>query len=771
MRPTGILINASAAALLVSTLAMAPGCGDSDAASKPGTATHDPTTAKDKTPARRSVRTGLATWRALLAEAPRAELWDGGALIDLGTADAFKYTRGGWETGWGKTGKDGAVSFTEVVERAVELDVFAQAPVTELVMRARSAVKGQKVVAYVNGTALGNTDLGETWSTVRVPLGKTPVPAGRLDVTMSFRDAAGKGARAEVDWVWLRAADTAADTEPVILPRVLPVKVGATPERSLPAPSARTYSFYMEVPEAASLVFDYGADKATALSVSAQAEGEPEKQLFKATAEAGKWKEAKVDLGAYAGKAIRLDLSSTGKDAAFGWGEPEIMIPKSAAPKVAATSAARPKNVIFILMDTARADAYGPFNPKNEVETPTYDAFAKTATVFLNAHDDANWTKPSVTTQLTGLYPSTHDTKTDPAVLPDDITLLSQHLQAQGFHTAGFVANGFISKKFGFEKGWDTFKNYIRLGIPSDSEYVYADATDWLEKNAGNGRFFLYVQIIDPHVVYRAHKTTGLYYKGTYKGWLGPTIAADEQVAISDGKHAASDDDFAWIKAMYFGEVTYHDREMGKFFATLDKMGLRKDTLIVVTNDHGEELYDHKRLGHGHSLYEELIRSPMAISYPGLFPAGKEMSEVVETVDVSPTIVDALGVAPLKDVDGQSLLPLVQGQPSLRPYYAVSEFLGAQRSVRVSDYKLIVSSGNRVELYNVATDPKETADLQGKADIAQRLCEVYLGEGLASPNKAQRLQDMRVQRQFKSTKANIDPALKKQLEALGYFTE
>src|SRR5690606_10745229 len=114
-------------------------------------------------------------------------------------------------------------------------------------------------------------------------------------------------------------------------------------------------------------------------------------------------------------------------------GEPEIMIPRDAAPKPAAPGAP-PKNVIVLVMDTARADAFGPFaGPDRVVKTPAFDALAARGTVFAAAYDNENWTKPSVATTLSGLYPSTHDAKEDASKLSDDVELLSERLRREGF--------------------------------------------------------------------------------------------------------------------------------------------------------------------------------------------------------------------------------------------------------------------------------------------------------------------------------------------------
>ena len=709
-----------------------------------------------------SQRTKLAPFRALVDESARAELDAGGIFVDFGTADQQKYTRGGWNSGWGAQKNSDGISFAEVGSRKVDVDV--QIPpggaVSEIVIRGRSQTAGQVLTVYVDGTPIGDAAMASEWSTLRIPAKELEPGRHNVDFVMKL----GGSPRAEIDWAWFSREAGAA--EPLVGPRVMPLRIGSRPKRSLVAPSSRSYSFYMQVPEKAVLVADVGSDKSAQFRVSAAVDGAEPTELWSGSAE-GDWQEIAVDLASLAGKAARLELSVSGPGGVAGWGEPEIMI---APPGATAAAGGRAKNAIVILIDTVRADTFAPFSPSNKVVTPAYDALAKESTVFLNAYNQENWTKPSVATTLTGTYPSTHNTKTDGAKLPDEVELISEHLKKAGFATAGFVANGYVSEKFGFQRGWDVFKNYIRESVPSEAEVVYGDALEWLKAHK-DSPYFLYIQTIDPHVVYRVEREfSDQYYEGDYSGPLGSTVDAAEQIALGKGSLKASEDDLGWLKALYWGEVSYHDQQMGRFIEELKTTGVFDDTVLVITNDHGEELGDHGKFGHGHSLFEELLRAPLLFHFPKVF-AAKEVSEVVENVDLMQTVLDVLGQKPMAAADGASLLPLLRGEAVQRPYYSLSEFLDSRRASRVGNYKLIVSVGNYEALYDVVADRGEENDLSKSHPIALRMVEVSMGEGLANPNKAQRLDDISTKRQFRAGEADIDPEMRKQLEALGYFGE
>ena len=750
------LLCAAAAWALVSTACK----GGDDKAQPSGKAQSGktPSTAEPPTP---SARTDHHPYRILLDESARAELDVGGLLVDFGTADQYKYTRGNWKTGWGESTNDKGISFAAVKSRNGVLDiVVTDKAVAEVVTRVRSAVAKQVLTIYVDGARVGDAPVTAEWSNVRIPA--TGLEPGRHRVELVFT-AKGE-VRAEVDWLWL--SREAGGTEPLVVPRVIPIRVGERPKRALVAPTSRDYSFLMQPPANATLIADFGANVESQFAVLADTADGQTHELFSAKGE-NKWQEAVVDLSKFANTPIRLRLRTTGSEGVAGWGEPEIMV--ADAPVVGDT-AKRPKNVIVILIDTVRADVFAKFNPDNKVVTPAFDALADKSTVFVNAYNQENWTKPSVATTLSGTYPTTHDTKSDSAKLPDEVELISEYLKGNGFATAGFVANGYVSKKFGFERGWDVFKNYIRLEKPSEAEYVYGDALEWLKANRDKPHF-LYIQTIDPHVVYRVEREyTKNYFDGDYKGPLGPSIIAEEQIALGKKKMKATERDLAWLKALYWGEVTYHDEHMGRFLAELETMGALDDTVLIVTNDHGEELGEHGRYGHGHSLYEELLRAPMLVHYPPMFPA-QVRPEVVENVDVAPTIVDLLGLKPMQKADGTSLLPLIAGEAVQRPYYALSEFLSGKRAIRVGDYKMHYSAGPNVSIYQVTKDRTEAEDIANGNLIARRLLEVHRGEALAALDKRQRLQDISIKRQFKAGEADIDPELRKQLEALGYFGE
>ena len=716
-------------------------------------------------PAKPSVRTKLKTLRPLLNEAARAELHAGGVFIDMGTADQHKFTRGGWSTGWGANTSEGSATLAQVEGGNTALDVDFLQPVSEVVLHARSSVAGQMVTLYFDGKATQSVAVPAAFADVRLSVGATPSTAGRHNVRLVWKSD-GKP-RAQIDWVWF--PETAGGKAPLPVPRVMPLRMGNSSRRALVAPTPRTYSYYLEPPIGlpAQLVFDYGSSVGAEFAVRVTDGAEKTNELFKDKGTAD-WQEATVELTAYAGKALRIDLVTTGGEGVTGWGEPELMVTPDRAPAPVA-SAGKAKNLVFILIDTQRADEFGPINPTNTTDTPSYDELAKSSLVFTHAYNNENWTKPSVATSLTGLYPTTHTAKTDTASLPEAAELISEHLKKEGFNTVGLVANGYVSEKFGFQYGWDYFRNFIRENLRSEADNVYGEAIKWVKERKTDDRFFLYVHTIDPHVSYKADEAyVKRYHPAPYTGPLGKSIETEEQIKLGKEPTKFSDNDRDWVRSLYHAEVTFHDEQMGKFLAVLKEMNLMKDTMVIITNDHGEELGDHGRFGHGHSLHDELLHAPLLFHYEPIFKSA-QFEDVVEHVDLAPTLVDALGVSPMKDADGVSMLPRLRGESVDLPGTAISEFAEGRRAIHVGGWKFERSIGTLRELYDIRNDVGEKTNLVEKNLIALRMCEIHLGEGLATPNKRRRLQNTSERKRFEAQKADIDPEMRRQLEALGYF--
>ena len=167
------------------------------------------------------------------------------------------------------------------------------------------------------------------------------------------------------------------------------------------------------------------------------------------------------------------------------------------------------------------------------------------------------------------------------------------------------------------------------------------------------------------------------------------------------------------------------------------------------------------------------------MSFPPIFKPGRNIKTIVEHADLAPTILDALGVPPMKTAEGISFLPFIEDGVGKRqhPFYAIAWSRKGMRSVRVGDWKLITGkSSGWMYLYNLGDDPDEKNNLlqkgkapEGKALLAGRLCEIYMSEALATPDKTKRLEGAAQKQRYNSQEIPIDEKTRKELEALGYL--
>ena len=175
---------------------------------------------------------------------------------------------------------------------------------------------------------------------------------------------------------------------------------------------------------------------------------------------------------------------------------------------------------------------------------------------------------------------------------------------------------------------------------------MFGEAEGWIEKNR-DGRFFVYIQTIDPHVPYDPPaKFLEMYDPEPYSGQVQNrrTHLMLDDAKKNPKKYAFTKRDKERIEALHDGEISYHDEYFGKFLAKLRELGLDENTIIVVTSDHGEEFQEHGSWGHGHSVYQELLGVPLLFRWPGVIPANARVAPVVSTLDIGPTVLEATGV-------------------------------------------------------------------------------------------------------------------------------
>jgi len=468
-----------------------------------------------------------------------------------------------------------------------------------------------------------------------------------------------------------------------------------------------------------------------------------------------------IDLGPLEGQVLQLALTAADREVTLL--RPAIVTP--AAPQVEAPTTIR--NVLVYLIDTLRADKLSPYNGDTRVQTPGLSRFLESAVTMLGAHSQENWTKPSVATLLTSLMPWEHTATGGESVLPRSVEMLPEILSEAGYSTGSFIANGYVSSRFGFGQGWDSYRNYIREGRRTDAEFVAADTLQWLDRISEEQPFFLYVHTIDPHVPYRPpDEFLEMYDSEPYRGPVNFRRDATLLENIKIGRIDVNARDRRRLEALYDGEISYHDIHFNAILEGLSRRGHADDTIVIVTSDHGEEFWDHGSVGHGHSVYEELLRVPLFVRIPGVTRGMTQIEGAVGLVDVVPTILETLQMPIPDHMSGRSFLDRLRGQDQDHPPSTTSGFMENWRTIVVDDWKLIQRRLTDPRIYNLREDRGEENDVAARSPIATRWLRGELGLSLAESQPQSR---RRRRTRHRAEQTAIDPELEAQLRALGYI--
>ena len=700
---------------------------------------------------------------ALAAHVARAEIRQGRVLVeDHGVPGGAKYTLGGWLTSTGEDRVVGGASAMIIPGTSAKLALPSEGTEAQvLAVRARGG-RRDRLRVFLNTREIGGGELAAdgAWTTVRVSIAAGVLKRG--ENTLLLRSA---NSGVAIDWVKL-GPDAEVDDAAPASPEQLAVRDGQA--AALAVPAGLTLGFAAEIPRAARLRGTVKGASGARLELIAKRDGADDLVLARVDATA-QGAALDADLGALAGDIVRLDLRAVG-------GEVRVVAPGIVTLDGAAPTATRPiKNVIVYLIDTLRADKLQAVNPRSRVLTPGLARFVETAAVMAGAHTQENWTKPSVATLLSSLFPWQHQAITTEAVVPNDVELLPETLSARGFHTGAFIANGYVSDRFGFRQGWTSYRNYVREGRRNVAQYVAADVLEWLDQRPQEKPFFLYVHTIDPHVPYKPPRQFLEMYDATpYSGVVN--FASDNELLekIKAGRIPLNARDKVHLEALYDGEISYHDVHFNSILDGLARRNLADDTMVIIVADHGEEFWDHGSVGHGHSVYEELLHIPMIVRLPGTTATALRVEDAVGLVDVMPTVLEALGQPLPNGLAGQSFLPLLRGETADAPRSAVSGFMEGWRTVVSGRYKLIHRTLERQMLYDLSRDPHEQTDLGPEHPIGVRYLRGMLGMALgaaedapaaAATGTAPRRARPQVHEQETTT---IDPQTEAQLRALGY---
>jgi arylsulfatase A-like enzyme len=432
--------------------------------------------------------------------------------------------------------------------------------------------------------------------------------------------------------------------------------------------------------------------------------------------------------------------------------------PKGAAEDIAKLRERRDLNLVFLLVDTLRADRLGAYGYSRPT-SPSLDALARSGIVFRHVLSQSSWTKSSMASLWTGTYPVRNGILRYNQVLPDEAVLPAEILREAGFRTAGVWRNGWVAPNFGMGQGFEFYLNpkpgreRVQLqrshpspdGLSGTDEDIAESASAFLE-NYARERFFLYLHYMDLHQ------------------YVFDDSAPDFGTSYSD----AYDRSIAWI-----------DRVIGSLVDELEKHGVLDRTVIVLASDHGEAFREHGFEGHARDLHREVVEVPFMIVLPFRLDPGIVVEEQVANVDIWPTLLDLLGLPALTGADGRSLLPLVARAAGLaaevpeelasRAVFSQLDRSWGSPGVPSDPLVAVTQGGLRLflptsqpkaaRLFDRAADPGERknviADRSEDADRLRKLADAYLADA-QSPWGG------------KPSEVELDELRLNQLRALGY---
>jgi arylsulfatase A-like enzyme/Tfp pilus assembly protein PilF len=396
-------------------------------------------------------------------------------------------------------------------------------------------------------------------------------------------------------------------------------------------------------------------------------------------------------------------------------------------------------NLLVITLDTTRADRLGAYGYA-AAETPALDRLAREGIVFEQASTSAPITLPAHATIFTGRFPPSHGVRDNGGFYLDPAQVtLAEMLQARQVRTGAFVAAYVLDGKWGLNQGFDTYvddfdlSKYrgISLGsIQRPANEVVDQALEWLD-GARASRFFGWLHLYDPHTPYEAPEPYAARFRGR----------------------------------PYDAEIAFTDTQVGRVIAYLETHRLLERTVVVIVGDHGESLGDHGEEAHGFFIYESVTRVPLIIRTPDAAMRARRVADPVRTVDVTPTVLDLLGLETPASIEGRSLVPLMTGEVRELGVEAYAEATyplhhygwSDLRSLRSGRFKLIAAP--RPELYDLQADPHEAANI---FDARRTLGDQMLA----------RLQALEREMQSDGVSVEpsteIDPDARERLAALGY---
>ncbi len=682
-------------------------------------------------------------------------------------------------------------------------------------IEAYQGIEDQRLSVSVNGRKLGEHPIPSTRSRVRFDWPKD-AGVGTSDLELRFARAivpaeleGGSGDTRDFAAALfsLTIGDAHDNTVDLLLERDTPRAYAVTEKDGVPSftlPGSSQTSFAFRLPRAATLEFEgsllpwsmsSGGTASLRLEFEATDGRNRESVTLPLGAEGAP--SAKLELSGEPGTPfiVRMEVVSSKPGVTFvSLRAPRILgetespeekpreVPATHSTKLGADLGAGKPNVVFIVLDAARAQSLSIYG-HDRATTPNIDRFAREGFTFDNAYTTAVYTLAAMSSVWTSQQPDRHhgDVAFN-AKLPKDRLLLAEILTAQGIHTAGFVANQVAGAFNGFDRGFKEFDEpWRRYGsAASGFRNLLPGFLDRMKKDGT--RFFAYVHYREPHEPYdppppfdtvfgpdspipRRHRDGGdpskLWMKDINQGVIQPTR-----------------EEIDHLRRLYDGNLAFADQEVGYLRGELETRGLLDNTVVVITGDHGEALYEHGYLGHNAQVFEESARVPLIVVLPKAHQTSRRPARIaplVDLTDVAPTVLDIFGLTgaggSARAFQGRSLLERIQdpGRPAAldsREVLTRTVWARPVYALRNASHTFIYNTvTTEFSLFDRAAPPRQEGkshDYAPRAPLALR--ETYRQNLLAW------VATLKNRAVVADSAAGIDPAACEQMKSLGYLS-
>lgn len=686
-----------------------------------------PDAAVDAPPSRPS-RVEHAVWSAVDNRHAVHRFVDGDLVLDAGDIGFARYTKFGvpaprWHLGQTIDGQRAATA-DRIAALEVPLTVAQARTSVQLTVRVHAADK-QGLTVKVNGRPASKdprVELAAGWQTIAFAIEPERLIVG--ENMLAFETTGKPTTKLAFTWLRLGIRRALTDEDP---------RAAATfdPKGTITMAKDSALTWFVTVPDGAHFVADVPPN------CTVEVRARPSADAFAGGALAGP--ASRVDLSAMAGQVVALSLQVREcKTTAIS--NPRITL-HGPAPELLPVSAP-PRYIILWVMDALRADKIPIFTPGARAQTPNFDELAKTSTVFRQYYVQGNESQTSHSSMWTGLYPAIHNVrlagvggtwKLD-AKFPRIATLLSD----AGMYTTGVTGNGYVNEDGGYAIGFKDYRNMMReTGVENGIIYgakIVDAALGQLDKHRADPTY-LFMGTIDTHGPWIARKPwIDIYSPGPYRGPF-VEFGTAKDLGFKPGSMGCSiippKEDIERLRAIYDSAVSYHDQQVGRLIAQLKSWGIWDQTMLVITADHGEEMFEDVRCGHGGSLRDSLTRVPLLIHDPARFPGGTIVDEGAEGVDLLPTMLAAEGAPAADGVQGRALEPLAQGAGRGWPTPSYASMYEYAHAMRIGRWKARVGKAGVPIIGDMVEDPGETKDLSQTKPIERRMLTDNLGLFLA----------------------------------------